>query len=127
MSESIITLPVAQARFDNNMACRAYDVHIMSAHAPDWTEMVAPLKSVVIHRVMAGTAHKPTPAFRLSEESAQAMLDAMWRAGLRPSSGNTGTGDDRTIKAMTEHINDLRHMAGILTVTADTPSQPSTY
>jgi hypothetical protein len=69
----------------------------------------------------------PVPSFHLAGDTGQALLDALWAQGVRPSSGVQAGADPKgQIEAMTNHIADLR---GILKrvvppgKTGDTPTE----
>lgn len=45
------------------------------------------------------------PAFLLTREDAQALMDELWRAGVRPSNGEGATGQ---LASTREHLADMR-------------------
>ena len=47
------------------------------------------------------------PAFRLALEDAQRLMDELWGCGLRPSEGAGSAG---AMKAVQEHLSDLRKL-----------------
>lgn len=47
------------------------------------------------------------PTFSLEEEEAQALMDALWFCGLRPSEG---TGSAGSLAATERHLNDMRRL-----------------
>jgi hypothetical protein len=48
------------------------------------------------------------PAFNLSMEAAQVLIDDLWHAGLRPSEG---TGSAGQLAAVERHLRDMQHIA----------------
>ncbi|MEJ7806989.1 MAG: hypothetical protein WKG03_13835, partial [Telluria sp.] len=107
-------IQIAKARLERNMATGGFDVHVLSArHATGAFDTMQPIVPPVIKHNTAGTYVVPEPAFRLEHHSAQALLDALYEAGLRPSSGDdkpSGT-TDLAIALMKDHLEDLRRMA----------------
>lgn len=60
--------------------------------------------------------HDPTAS--LDYESAQGLMDELWRCGLRPSEG---TGSAGALAATEKHLNDMRRICtGLLTKNWDT-------
>ena len=108
-------LPIERALVERSVTQLGYDVHIVARKEPGWaTHIVRPLAPVTIATILIGEAHDRQPAFSLSEGSAQSLMNALWEAGVRPSTG----GDDATslgavIEAQREHIGDLRRVLGI--------------
>ena len=47
------------------------------------------------------------PMMTMGKDEAQALMDAMWNAGIRPSSGEGNVGQ---IGAMREHLEDMRRL-----------------
>lgn len=52
------------------------------------------------------STHAPT--FNLGEEQCEFLMDELWKMGIRPSNGEGSTGQ---IKAMEDHLNDMRTIA----------------
>jgi hypothetical protein len=50
----------------------------------------------------------PSPTLRLHEGDAQALMDELWRCGLRPSEG---TGSAGSLAATERHLEDMRKLA----------------
>jgi hypothetical protein len=50
----------------------------------------------------------PQPAFTLTNDDAQVMIDELWRAGLRPTEGNGSAG---AMAAQGKHLDDMRKIA----------------
>lgn len=53
------------------------------------------------------------PALQMDESEAQALMNSLWDAGLRPTQGHGSTGQCAALQA---HIEDLRHVAKTLLV-----------
>lgn len=106
--------PIAKARLERNLSHGGFDVHVMSRRTPAGVDIIGPLSPPTYTHVPTGMYHPPEPAFTLQYESAQAMLDALWEAGIRPSSGMEKKDDakvDLAVKLMQNHLADLRRMA----------------
>lgn len=84
--------------------------------------LVEPLAPLVVRTVVAGEHIERKPAFRLSHPSAQALMDGLWKHGIRPSSGLGAPADAALVTAMQAHIEDLRKVANL----NQTPDQPQT-
>lgn len=128
----IVDLPIAKARLEKNFAKGGYDVHVLVKKFSNGdVEVLCPIVPPCIrHFVAAESMISEGPAFQLSEESAQALLDSLYEAGLRPSSGASGVitekGQELIVTLMKNHIADLRRVAfgppePELFITADTP------
>lgn len=106
-------IQIAQARVERSLITAGYDVHVMSArHATGAFDTMQTIVAPVIMHHPAGSYVAPMPAFRLDHQSAQALLDALYEAGLRPSSGDKPGGTtDLAIALMKDHLEDLRRMA----------------
>lgn len=52
--------------------------------------------------------HRPEPAITLARDEAQALMDELWRIGIRPTDGTGSTGQ---LKATQEHLKDMRSLA----------------
>jgi hypothetical protein len=48
------------------------------------------------------------PTVRLTNETAQELMDELWRAGLRPSEGSGSAG---SLRATERHLEDMRKLA----------------
>jgi hypothetical protein len=60
------------------------------------------------HRLNEMGGVKPKPTFQLDEYAAQALMNELWNAGLRPSDG---TGNSGQLGAVENHLSDLRTIA----------------
>jgi hypothetical protein len=66
----------------------------------------------IVLREVSPATYNPA-SFQLEPEAAQALMDTMWQAGLRPSDGTASTGQ---LKATETHLADMRKLAfGLLT------------
>lgn len=119
-------IPIAQARLERNVTHGGFDVHVLARRMPHGVDVLSPLVPPAITHVLDGSYHSPTPAFILQYQSAQALLDALWEAGMRPSSGVGKQDESKTslaISLMKDHLADLRRIAfgQDQVVSADTP------
>lgn len=124
----MVKLPIHKALLERNLMCGAFDVHVMAAKTSSGIEVLRPLITPVTQHHPHGAYIEREPAFQLEDHSAQAMLDALWEAGFRPSSGQGKqvATEQGVIAAMKEHMADLRRIAFAqmpdeLRVTDDTP------
>ena len=123
-------IPICKARLERNLACNAYDVHVLARQTPTGVETLMPFPPLAVSTSAYGVYSAPNPAFQLDEQSAQALLDALWEAGIRPSSGQQVTGaGEQVVSLMKEHIADLRRIAfpPMPTFSPDQPQQHSTF
>lgn len=65
----------------------------------DRREVVLPMTGIIESSSSRGQATEPS--LRVSEYTAQSMLQALWDAGLRP---NDGAGSGAEVKALRDHI-----------------------
>lgn len=124
----MVKLPIHKAYLERNLACGAFDVYVMAAKTSSGIEVLRPLATPVVQSHAVGAYVAREPAFQLEDQSAQAMLDALWEAGFRPSSGQGKqvATEQGVITAMKEHLADLRriafaNLASEPQITADTP------
>lgn len=119
----IPNLPIQKAIVEKAICFDGYDVHIIARRMPMSTDMVLPLAPLALKTVNAGESYDGAPTFRLDPTAAQNLLDALWTAGLRPSSGSADNVANfaAVIEAQKQHIEDLRQVAG-LTRTKDQPA-----
>jgi hypothetical protein len=67
--------------------------------------------SITLNEVSPATFNPAS--FQLDPDAAQALMDTMWQAGLRPSDGTASTGQ---LKATENHLKDMQKLAfGLLT------------
>ena len=105
-------LPIAKAILERSVIHNGWDVHVLAASGPNTIDVLHPISPPVIQRVAAGEFVERVPAFRLPYDSAQVLMDAMWNAGLRPTTTNgDATGMAAVIEAQKDHIADLRRIA----------------
>lgn len=116
-------LPIEKALLERNLSTDSLDVYIRVSKSREWVETMQPLQPMGVLREKIGECVERRPAFRLEHSSAEALMDAMWAVGIRPSSGDQGDTANRasTIAAMQAHINDLRVVAQIV-VPKDRPA-----
>jgi hypothetical protein len=79
----------------------------------------------VFQQLAPGSMAPEDPAFTMSLETMQALMDAMWEKGVRPSAWD-GRIANVAIAAKDEHIGDLRRMLDRFLPPAKTPDTPST-
>ena len=77
-----------------------HDGHTVQAYAVTSTETELALDSC------AYTTSEPT--WRLTDEAAQELMDALWAAGLRPVEGRGSAGQLAAVQA---HLEDMRKLA----------------
>lgn len=118
---------ISKALVERSVAFDGFDVFVIGRCDRASTDMMMPLAPLLYKSVAVGE-YSREPAFQLDNQSAQALMDALWSAGLRPSSGDLagGTGMAAAMKAMQAHIDDLRLVAQ-LAPTADRPKTAGTY
>ncbi len=81
------------------------------AHKPPWSNSIELLikdgESVATNIIMTKFDRDVyvDPSLKLSNESAQLLIDELWKAGLRPSEG---TGIAGSLKATERHLEDMR-------------------
>lgn len=118
----IIDLEMSKVMIENCIQTDGYDVHVLVKTNRDSCDILMPLANPVIRHVPRGEYCERVPAFRLGRQSAKALMDGLWAAGVRPSSGDQGSSG--VLKAVTDamqaHIDDLRAVLHIST-TADQP------
>jgi len=61
---------------------------------------------IQFHKVAEG-AFGPGPAFRVSPEDAQLLMDSLWECGLRPQAGAGSAGQ---LDATRDHLADMRRI-----------------
>lgn len=124
-STFVPNLLIQKARLERNLTSGAYDLHMVMSSTPSGASYYKPLNfSPVIQHVAPGEYHPPEPFIQLNEQSAQAMLDALWEAGIRPSSGQQqGANSDLVVALMKDHLADLRRIVfgQQIEVSSDTP------
>lgn|GEM_PF-2943806 len=104
-------LVIEKAMLERNPAIDGFDTYLISQRLPHGeVAVICSLPPLALSTVLPGMP-RPAPAFQLSMRSAQAMLDALWEAGIRPSSGQQqGANTDLVVTLMKEHLADLRRV-----------------
>ncbi len=64
-------------------------------------------RTIELARDMETPGMVPEPTIRMPTGAAQQLIDALWRAGLRPSEG---TGSAGALAATQKHLDDMRSM-----------------
>ena len=82
---------------------RAIDVFVMEIDNP--TGKVSACLQPVMTEIADGA--EPTPTLRLHDEEAQALMDDLWAAGIRPTEAAGSAG---AMAAVQEHLKDLRRI-----------------
>lgn len=111
-----MTTPVAyvhmeDARLTENMAMGGFDLHALSYKGAGGAGVFRPIENPVIQSVKHGEMLPPEPMLTLSHRSAQILFDALYRAGLRPSSGEVSSGHTAEVAAIRAHLEDMRVLA----------------
>lgn len=110
-------LLIQKAALERNHTTGCYDLHMVSHSGPAGTSVYKALSfAPVVQHINPGEHHPSEPFVQLNEQSAQALLDALWAAGLRPSSGGernvvTTQGHELALACMKDHLADLRRIA----------------
>lgn len=103
-------IQIESARLEFSPAMNAFGVHVVAESGPHGVNIMQTIVTPVLqHYPLCGWI-PPEPAFTLTRQSAQALFDAMWLVGIRPSSGESA-GAEQAIVAMREHLADLRRLA----------------
>ena len=106
-------LPISKCYLERNMSHGGFDVQLIGTHSPRHVELVCPIGNVTLLRVESGTYSPPAPTFYLDQDGAQALLDGLWSAGIRPASGigKETAANIEVITCMQAHLDDLRRVA----------------
>lgn len=126
-------LPITRARITPDPVMGGYSVEVVSCVYGDGNvDVMQPLVAPALMHLPAGSYIRTEPAFGLTAESAQVLLDALWEAGLRPSKANVKahTGEDEqtalAVELLRDHLADLRRMVfGAEALRVRTPDEPS--
>lgn len=103
-------LPIAKARVVHEAMVDKFGVHIMTGWHPARTEHLMPLSPLAVQTVEHGGLTPNDPAFFMTRPSAEALLQALWDAGLRPKETPITDESKSVIAAKNEHISDLRRI-----------------
>ncbi|UUZ75567.1 hypothetical protein LP414_28015 [Polaromonas sp. P1(28)-13] len=117
-----MNLDMSKVMIERNLATDSLDVHVLVRADHKESHVLMPLSNLAIRMVPRGEHYEREPAFRLCRQSARALMDGLWEAGVRPSSGDQGNSGALNVvtTAMQAHIDDLRAVLHIST-TADRP------
>lgn len=109
-------LQIGKAFIERSVVMDGFDVHIVGERQRIGSYVMQPIAEPAYKMVEAGQFIDRHPAFQLDHPSAQALLDALWAGGLRPSGGDLAgaTGMAAAMQAMQAHIDDLRVMAQLV-------------
>lgn len=86
-----------------------YEVFIRNTTMAGGTGIVKPIV-MEVETVPAGQVIPSQPALTLDRFSMQSLMDAMWKAGIRPNNGESSLAH---IEAMSRHLEDMRLLAGV--------------
>lgn len=115
MSESVVvpTLAVGKADVRLNPAHGSWDFHLISwwSDATGEVGITRPVSQPEIKTLKRGEMYDEAPAFRVWGANAQVLFDAMYRAGFRPSSGESGDIHKLELDAVRAHLADMRALA----------------
>lgn len=75
--------------------------------SPDGSEVLQPPEFLAARLYRADEAVEVYPTMTLQADAAQSLMDALWRAGLRP---NNGEGSGAQATAMKAHLEDMRRL-----------------
>lgn len=113
MTDAVIVpcVHLEDARLDPNMAMGGFDLHGLSWKGPSGAGIFRPIGNPVIQNIAVGEALPPEPMFTLTQRAAQVLFDALYKAGLRPSSGEVTDAHRGELAAVRAHLNDMRALA----------------
>lgn len=92
-----------------NMQCACYDLGIFIRNRIDRT--IAFARDITFEKFEPAKGIGAAEAMRLSYDEAQAMCDALWNAGLRPTQGHGSAGQ---LAATEKHLEDMRTLSNKL-------------
>ncbi|MFT4064240.1 hypothetical protein [Paraburkholderia sp.] len=104
-------LHIEEARAIENLAAGGYDIQALSYRHAGGAGVFGALTAPTIHSVAPGEMMPPEPMMTLTHRGAQALLDALYKAGLRPSSGEVSSGHAAEVAAIRAHLDDMRKLA----------------
>ena len=87
-----------------NPAYGQYELYVAAKHGDNFRGMA--LGPIVFTNTEPGTYTEPL--MRMEPSEAQRLMDALWKAGLRPANGEGSVGQ---IGAMQKHLDDMRAIA----------------
>jgi hypothetical protein len=109
--KAVPTLWLEEAMLRENMGVGGYDVHALSYRGPTGVGVIRPLGTVEVENVPTGQMMPPEPMFTLTHKAAQVLFDALYKQGLRPSSGEATQSHEAALAATRAHLNDMRAIA----------------
>jgi hypothetical protein len=105
------TIYFEEAMLRENMMVGGFDLHALSYRGPAGCGILRPVSAPVVETVPPGQIMPPEPMLTLSHRSAQALFDALYKVGLRPSSGESVENHKRELEATRAHLADMRALA----------------
>lgn len=87
---------------------RHIDLFIVGAKHPDDASSTRIVGQPLLFQVQDEGALNPEPTIRMRPTEAQALMDHLWRIGLRPSEGSGSAG---ALAATERHLADMRKIA----------------
>jgi hypothetical protein len=88
---------------------RGYDLTLTEWRPDGRTAIVLPA-DLTVKTLAPNELHTDGPTFRMDNETAQAVLQALWDTGLRP---NDGSGGKAEVDAMKKHIDFAEYVARV--------------
>jgi hypothetical protein len=106
-------MTIGRADVRQNPAWGTWDFHIVSYWNDSTGEatVMRPITEPAYQTIKRGEMYDEAPAFRVYGSNAQILFDAMYRAGFRPSSGETGDIHKLELDAVRAHLADMRLLA----------------
>lgn len=104
-------LPAVKVTLEPAIIADGFNVHVIAGRRGPNVEVLAPIPALTIVSVPPGGAYERTPAFMLDHQAAQAFMDGLWQAGVRPSMVADSTGE---LAATKRHLEDMRALAGVI-------------
>lgn len=110
---TVPSLVVGKADVRLNPAHGTWDFHIINWWNDSTGEVgiMRPISEPTYQTLKRGEIYDDAPAFRIWNQNAQVLFDAMYRAGLRPSSGESVENHKRELEATRAHLADMRALA----------------
>lgn len=108
---TVSSLYIEDAMVRENLSMGGYDLHLLSYRNTAGTGVVKPIAAFEIENVPRGQMPPNEPVMNLPCKSAQIIFDALYKAGLRPSSGEATESHQAALAATRAHLNDMRAIA----------------
>jgi hypothetical protein len=109
--KAVPTLWLEEVMMRENMGVGGLDVHGLSYRGTTGVGVIKPFGSFEVENVPTGQAMPPEPMFTLTHKAAQALFDALYKQGFRPSSGEATESHKAELAAVRAHLNDMRLLA----------------